>query len=282
MRTASRAGGKPGRTFPHPAPSTAPGSSTRCSRLAWSDANLTVRLKPSRPSTKEPRSWRFNAANAARSRRPFRALTLRCGISRHAVSICRCGSLLGRQLPQDQGLCQRHQSRRGRADGGSRAQARPSRAEAEGRVWRRDRSRQSGRAARDRRRRYTRRRCQSGLVGGASDRDAAAACRVRSALAGEPIRRRSAARGAAQAARRSEDATSLPAKTSRASKPSRTCSPKACSAWFSLDIAKWAALSVCAGLARDILKAGKTFCPHYLGGGSRPACCPTSARWCRR
>lgn len=33
------------------------------------------------------------------------------------------------------------------------------------------------------------------------------------------------------------------------------------------DIAKWGGLSVCAGLARDILEAGKTFCPHYLGGG---------------
>lgn len=33
------------------------------------------------------------------------------------------------------------------------------------------------------------------------------------------------------------------------------------------DIAKWGGLSVCAGLARDILKMGKTFCPHYLGGG---------------
>src|SRR4029078_4743077 len=33
------------------------------------------------------------------------------------------------------------------------------------------------------------------------------------------------------------------------------------------DIAKWGGLSVCAGLARDILKSGKTFCPHYLGGG---------------
>ena len=33
------------------------------------------------------------------------------------------------------------------------------------------------------------------------------------------------------------------------------------------DIAKWGGLSVCAGLARDILQAGKTFCPHYLGGG---------------
>ncbi|WP_035674960.1 mandelate racemase/muconate lactonizing enzyme family protein [Bradyrhizobium liaoningense] len=33
------------------------------------------------------------------------------------------------------------------------------------------------------------------------------------------------------------------------------------------DIAKWGGLSVCSPLARDILKAGKTFCPHYLGGG---------------
>jgi L-alanine-DL-glutamate epimerase-like enolase superfamily enzyme len=33
------------------------------------------------------------------------------------------------------------------------------------------------------------------------------------------------------------------------------------------DIAKWGGLSRCAPLARDILKVGKTFCPHYLGGG---------------
>ncbi|MBR0956583.1 mandelate racemase/muconate lactonizing enzyme family protein [Bradyrhizobium japonicum] len=33
------------------------------------------------------------------------------------------------------------------------------------------------------------------------------------------------------------------------------------------DVAKWGGLSLCAGLARDILAAGKTFCPHYLGGG---------------
>ncbi|WP_027571608.1 mandelate racemase/muconate lactonizing enzyme family protein [Bradyrhizobium sp. WSM1743] len=33
------------------------------------------------------------------------------------------------------------------------------------------------------------------------------------------------------------------------------------------DVAKWGGLSLCAGLARDILGAGKTFCPHYLGGG---------------
>src|SRR4051812_13936254 len=28
------------------------------------------------------------------------------------------------------------------------------------------------------------------------------------------------------------------------------------------DIAKWGGLSICTGIARDILKAGKTFCPH--------------------
>lgn len=33
------------------------------------------------------------------------------------------------------------------------------------------------------------------------------------------------------------------------------------------DIAKWGGLSACAGIARDILAAGKMFCPHYLGGG---------------
>jgi D-galactarolactone cycloisomerase len=33
------------------------------------------------------------------------------------------------------------------------------------------------------------------------------------------------------------------------------------------DIAKWGGLSQCAPIARDILKAGKIFCPHYLGGG---------------
>lgn len=33
------------------------------------------------------------------------------------------------------------------------------------------------------------------------------------------------------------------------------------------DIAKWGGLSACAGIARDVLKSGKTFCPHYLGGG---------------
>lgn len=33
------------------------------------------------------------------------------------------------------------------------------------------------------------------------------------------------------------------------------------------DIAKWGGLSACADLARDILRSGKTFCPHYLGGG---------------
>lgn len=33
------------------------------------------------------------------------------------------------------------------------------------------------------------------------------------------------------------------------------------------DIAKWGGLSLCSMVARDILKSGKVFCPHYLGGG---------------
>lgn len=33
------------------------------------------------------------------------------------------------------------------------------------------------------------------------------------------------------------------------------------------DIAKWGGLSAVAPIARDIRAAGKTFCPHYLGGG---------------
>lgn len=33
------------------------------------------------------------------------------------------------------------------------------------------------------------------------------------------------------------------------------------------DIAKWGGLTACSEIARDILASGKTFCPHYLGGG---------------
>jgi L-alanine-DL-glutamate epimerase-like enolase superfamily enzyme len=33
------------------------------------------------------------------------------------------------------------------------------------------------------------------------------------------------------------------------------------------DIAKWGGLSACTALVRDVLKSGKTFSPHYLGGG---------------
>lgn len=33
------------------------------------------------------------------------------------------------------------------------------------------------------------------------------------------------------------------------------------------DIAKWGGLSACASIARDILRSGKMFCPHYLGAG---------------
>jgi D-galactarolactone cycloisomerase len=33
------------------------------------------------------------------------------------------------------------------------------------------------------------------------------------------------------------------------------------------DIAKWGGLSACSDIARDIIRSGKIFCPHYLGGG---------------
>ena len=33
------------------------------------------------------------------------------------------------------------------------------------------------------------------------------------------------------------------------------------------DIAKWGGLSECTSIAHEILKSGKRFCPHYLGGG---------------
>jgi D-galactarolactone cycloisomerase len=33
------------------------------------------------------------------------------------------------------------------------------------------------------------------------------------------------------------------------------------------DIAKWGGLTECRSIACDIVKSGKTFCPHYLGGG---------------
>lgn len=33
------------------------------------------------------------------------------------------------------------------------------------------------------------------------------------------------------------------------------------------DIAKWGGISECADIAKNIIKSGKTFCPHYLGGG---------------
>ena len=33
------------------------------------------------------------------------------------------------------------------------------------------------------------------------------------------------------------------------------------------DIAKWGGMSECVGIAGDIIKSGKIFCPHYLGGG---------------
>ena len=33
------------------------------------------------------------------------------------------------------------------------------------------------------------------------------------------------------------------------------------------DIAKWGGISACSDIARDIMRSGKMFCPHYLGGG---------------
>lgn len=33
------------------------------------------------------------------------------------------------------------------------------------------------------------------------------------------------------------------------------------------DMAKWGGFSACVPIARDIRQSGKTFCPHYLGGG---------------
>jgi L-alanine-DL-glutamate epimerase-like enolase superfamily enzyme len=33
------------------------------------------------------------------------------------------------------------------------------------------------------------------------------------------------------------------------------------------DIAKWGGISVCTSIASDIIRSGKIFCPHYLGGG---------------
>jgi L-alanine-DL-glutamate epimerase-like enolase superfamily enzyme len=33
------------------------------------------------------------------------------------------------------------------------------------------------------------------------------------------------------------------------------------------DIAKWGGLSECVDIARDVIKSGKAFCPHYLGAG---------------
>lgn len=33
------------------------------------------------------------------------------------------------------------------------------------------------------------------------------------------------------------------------------------------DAAKWGGITGCAAVAHDVIKAGKTYCPHYLGGG---------------
>jgi D-galactarolactone cycloisomerase len=33
------------------------------------------------------------------------------------------------------------------------------------------------------------------------------------------------------------------------------------------DVAKWGGITGCLGVARDVLAAGRLYCPHYLGGG---------------
>jgi D-galactarolactone cycloisomerase len=33
------------------------------------------------------------------------------------------------------------------------------------------------------------------------------------------------------------------------------------------DLAKWGGITMCSGVARTVLSAGRRFCPHYLGGG---------------
>ena len=83
-----------------------------------------------------------NAASLDRSRRPSRASTSRCGIcmpdaARPPVEIAR------RRPPTDQGLCQRHQSDRLAADGGSGAGSRAPRTETEDWFRACERSRQS-------------------------------------------------------------------------------------------------------------------------------------------
>jgi L-alanine-DL-glutamate epimerase-like enolase superfamily enzyme len=36
---------------------------------------------------------------------------------------------------------------------------------------------------------------------------------------------------------------------------------------FQPDVAKWGGITRCSSVARDVLSAGRRFCPHYLGGG---------------
>lgn len=36
---------------------------------------------------------------------------------------------------------------------------------------------------------------------------------------------------------------------------------------FQPDVAKWGGLTDCAAVAREVISAGKTYCPHFLGGG---------------
>ena len=105
--------------------------------------------------------------------------------------------LLGGSRGTDQGLCQRHQSDRFAADGGSGAGTRASRAETEDRLRSRGRPRQSRVASRPRRQRHAGRRCQPGLVDRAGAGGRARIWRIRSRLAGGADPCRSAMAGMA-------------------------------------------------------------------------------------
>lgn len=47
----------------------------------------------------------------------------------------------------------------------------------------------------------------------------------------------------------------------------RTAIQSGAFAYIQPDVAKWGGVSRCIGLARSILESGRTYCPHYLGGG---------------
>ena len=114
--------------------------------------------------------------------------------------------------------------------------------------------------------RHARCRCQSGLVGRSGAGDGAAVGRVRSAMAGGAHPRRPAR----EEWRRLRAAAKMPIAAGEnisSVEGFKDVLAEDVLGVVQPDIAKWGGLSACAGLARDILKAGKTFCPHYLGGG---------------